>query len=83
MDNSLKERTADRKERDKKDRGLKQAYIYKIKRNRQNTEKRPYTRIKYEDQTTKENIIIDKNDKNIIFGKKSDFYSIIGQIGRK
>ena len=53
MDNNLKERTADRKEKDKEDRGLKQAYIYKIRKNRQNAGERPYTRIKYEDQTTK------------------------------
>ena len=83
MDNDLKERTADRKERDKENKGLKQAYIYKIGRNRQNIEKRLYIKIKYEDQTTKKNAIIGEDDKNIIFEKKSDFCPVVGQIGRK
>ena len=83
MDNSLKERTADTKERDKKDRSLEQAYIHKIGRNRQNTEKKPYTRIKYGDQTTKGGATIGKDDKSIILGKRNDFYPTIGQIGRK
>ena len=83
MDNGLKERTADRKERDKKDKSLKQAYIYKVGRNKQNTEKRPYIRVKYGDQTTRKDAIIDEDDKNIIFEKRNDLYPIIGQIGRK
>ena len=83
MDNGLKERTADRKERDKKDRGLKQAYIYKVGRSKQNVGRRPYARVEYGDQTIKGGATIDKNDKGIIFGERNDLYPIIGQIGRK
>ena len=78
MDNGLKERTADRKKKDKKDRNLKQAHIYKIRRNKQNAGGRPYVKVEYGDQTTRKNVIIDKNDKGIIFEKRSDFCSTIG-----
>ena len=73
MENDIKERKNGRKERDKKDRDFEQIYIYQIRRIRQNTEGRPNIKIKYEDQAHRGNTLNDKNDKDIVLGKRIDF----------